>query len=441
MDSQSMSIKLRIDNCRAVHSATIDISGLTVVCGSNGVGKSTIATIAQDAIEVLLFFTGSLRLDIWRALSYNYLSPLCRLLSYVGIQLPQADPLVRVFDFSSDRRIGQDEWEQYYRDLKQSLGKIFSAREWRMMNTHDRYFMNFCQSLEVNTELSAVENRMSAKINEACVDSRMAADKPITYEDFTKNITSRVLWDGEVRLYEGDEVVWHYNGKESISNTSIESIKNVFYIESPIISIPNYVHGGFQFVDNLCTFPIGGVHVPRAAGDEITAEFARLFSGDVVLGKDQVGNPQWRYTRVDGKSFPLDMCASGFKSFSILSTLYKYNYLDRNTLLIIDEPEAHLHPAWIVEYAALLVRLVKKCGVRILVASHNPDMVNALKTFAMAIGISDKTSFYQAVEAGPDCRYQYDFEDRGLSIESVFDSFNSVYEMIADKAAILKGQK
>ena len=441
MDSQSMPIKVKIDNCRAVHSAEIDISGLTVVCGSNGVGKSTIATVVQDAIEVLMFFTGSLRLDIWRTLSYNYLTPLCRLLSYVGIQLPHADPLVRVFDFSSDRRIGQDEWEQYYRDLKQSLGKVFSAREWRMMNTRDRYFMNACHSLEVNAELSAVENMMSAKINKACEDSRMAADKPITYEDFTKTITSRVLWEGDVHLYEDDELVWHYKGKQSISNTSIESIKNVFYIESPIISIPSYAHGGFQFIDNLCTFPIGGVHVPRSGDDEIMAEFARLFLGEVVLGKDQVGNPQWRYARIDGRSFPLEVCASGFKSFSILSTLYKYNYLDRNTLLIIDEPEAHLHPEWIVEYAALLARLVKKYGVRILVASHNPDMVNALKTFALAIGISDRTKFYQAVEAGPDHLYQYDFESRGLSIESVFDSFNSVYEMIAAKAAILKGLK
>ncbi len=439
MANNVMRLKLEVEDCRAIKSASIEVSGLTVVCGSNGVGKSTLSRVLQDALEVLLFFKGSLRFVTWRNLFLEWLHPLVNLLNYLGIKLPANDPMVKVFHLESDRRMEVEEWDEYYLEVKQSLRKVFSAQEWRSLSPNDRYVINFCNSVGVDrVDASAIESRLSNKVEEAVIASREASIKSLTYEDFCVSINSKVLWEGEVHLYEGDELILHYNGKKSLVDKSVESIKNVFYIQSPMVSIPRYGFGGIIFADNLCTFPIGGTHVPKSTSDEFMAEFAKLVLGDVVLGKDQLGNPQWRYVREDGKSFPLEMCASGFKSFSILSTLYKYNYLDHNTLLIIDEPEAHLHPEWIVEYAAMIVRLVKKCGVRVLVASHNPDMVNSIKTFAMASGISDRTKFYQAVPAGDEYPYQYNFEDQGLSIENAFDSFNKVYDAIAAKANSLK---
>ena len=59
--------------------------------------------------------------------------------------------------------------------------------------------------------------------------------------------------------------------------------------------------------------------------------------------------------------------------------------------MIIEEPEARLHPKWQVEYAKILVQLVKK-GVKVLVTSHSPDFIEAISKFSEEI--KEKTKFY-----------------------------------------------
>lgn len=55
--------------------------------------------------------------------------------------------------------------------------------------------------------------------------------------------------------------------------------------------------------------------------------------------------------------------ATGVKSFAILQLLIKNGSLSDKTLLIMDEPESHLHPQWTVKYARLIVLLDKEVGI------------------------------------------------------------------------------
>ena len=71
--------------------------------------------------------------------------------------------------------------------------------------------------------------------------------------------------------------------------------------------------------------------------------------------------------------------ASGIKSFGILQLLEKTCFFDKRSLLIVDEPEVHLHPKWQVEYAKILVNLVKEGKTSVLVFSQSPFIVSAFK--------------------------------------------------------------
>ena len=105
-----------------------------------------------------------------------------------------------------------------------------------------------------------------------------------------------------------------------------------------------------------------------------------------------------------------------------MSQLLRNGWLDKETLLMIDEPEAHLHPQWIVEFARLLVKIHKELGVKVLVASHNPDMVAAIQSIAQKEEVIDKTVFYLA-QRGKD-EPHYVFSDKGTDISDIFTSFN-----------------
>ncbi|MCK5111589.1 MAG: AAA family ATPase [Arcobacteraceae bacterium] len=101
------------------------------------------------------------------------------------------------------------------------------------------------------------------------------------------------------------------------------------------------------------------------------------------------------YFHRDDKVYDLINVATGIKYFGLLQVLLDNNRLNLNTILILDEPEVHLHPKWQLKMAELIVELVKN-GVKILVNSHSPYMIEALQRYSELEKIEDKSNFYLA---------------------------------------------
>lgn len=87
--------------------------------------------------------------------------------------------------------------------------------------------------------------------------------------------------------------------------------------------------------------------------------------------------------------------ASGIKTFGLIQLLIQAGIIKERSLLVIDEPENHLHPEWQVKYAQLIVELVKN-NVYVVISSHSPYMIQALKVFSERSEITDRTNFYLA---------------------------------------------
>lgn len=97
----------------------------------------------------------------------------------------------------------------------------------------------------------------------------------------------------------------------------------------------------------------------------------------------------------NGKKLSVANLATGSKMFSIVKLLLEKGELDSSTMLILDEPEAHLHPMWQNSFAEIIVLLVKELGVNILLTTHSPNFVLALDAFMRKHEIQEKTNFYQ----------------------------------------------
>jgi hypothetical protein len=148
-----------------------------------------------------------------------------------------------------------------------------------------------------------------------------------------------------------------------------------------------------------------------------------IIKGDAYLEKDPVtGLKYYIYEREDGSKFNLLEVATGIKSFGILQMLLKKDVLNSNTLLIMDEPEVHLHPQWIIEFARLIVLLNKHIGVKFFIASHNPDMVAAIKYIGEKEKIDNNINFYLAQKQ--ENSFTYSYLHTGTDIEALFESFN-----------------
>ena len=118
------------------------------------------------------------------------------------------------------------------------------------------------------------------------------------------------------------------------------------------------------------------------------------------------------------------------RSIAAILMLDKCGLLQSDSLLIIDEPEVHLHPQWVVEMAHVLVYLAKSRKVRVFVTTHSPDMVHALRDFAENDGLASNTRFYLAKEDGEQ-KGQFRYEDLGMNIGPIFTAFNKAKDKIA----------
>lgn len=133
---------------------------------------------------------------------------------------------------------------------------------------------------------------------------------------------------------------------------------------NPITGVPKYYHDmGIQLRQS---YP----------GEPICPDVLKKLTGDSVLGgRVAVGESGDLFFQSNkGKRYPLRMAATGIANLGMLALLIEKNLLDQNTLLFVDEPEAHLHPAWQVEMAEALYALSQK-GVKVVIATHSTNII------------------------------------------------------------------
>ena len=118
----------------------------------------------------------------------------------------------------------------------------------------------------------------------------------------------------------------------------------------------------------------------------------------IIGGEFKMDGQKFTYNKYfTGKVLQVDLAntAFGVKSFGILQLLNNNGYLNKKYVLILDEPEVHLHPVWQLKYAEIVAKLVKH-GICVVVNSHSPYMIEALKVYSEKEDIADKTNFYLA---------------------------------------------
>lgn len=122
---------------------------------------------------------------------------------------------------------------------------------------------------------------------------------------------------------------------------------------------------------------------------EINEHFNRVIPGTFEF------TSEGDYYVINGSKLKISNLATGSKMFSIIKVLLDKGEIDNTTMLILDEPEAHLHPMWQNAFAEIIVMLVKKLGVNILLTTHSPNFMLALDAYMRKYDISEITNFYQ----------------------------------------------
>lgn len=405
-----------LSDYRAIKKAEIALDGLTVLAGENGSGKSTLSETLYRLTKVLTEYeqlidkkaTG----DIYSAI---------RPLQEVDIVLQRYVHREQNSDFQIEEilhltkkiletknLISAEEYAlkliEKYRELLTKAFEVTRNKEF----LRSRLMTIFETEQEMSDDKSFVEdvfNKMEDEIENIAKTARLDKidRKRKTFVDLMPRIdisNSQLSEDG-VELLDQN----HFN--------QLINIKRVIYYKT------------YELMDYLGDKPSdfhSYLFETLTQEERLLSMRLRLILGGTIDRGETLWRDQLLYHRDDGLEIPLKQAATGLISFSYLARLLENGYLKKDTLLIIDEPEAHLHPKWIVEYARILVLLQKQIGTKILISSHNPDMVAAIDAIARKEGVSERTNFYFAKPSDTN-KYKYIFE-RQDNIGSIFDSFN-----------------
>ena len=117
-------------------------------------------------------------------------------------------------------------------------------------------------------------------------------------------------------------------------------------------------------------------------------QLAQDFEEEMTKGKiisisqteDGYAFPLIRYS-YRGTDIPLHRSSSSVSELAPLFLYLKY-VIEPNSILIIEEPEAHLHPGNQRTMARLLVRLVRK-GVNVIITTHSEYLLEQLRNFIL----------------------------------------------------------
>lgn len=130
---------------------------------------------------------------------------------------------------------------------------------------------------------------------------------------------------------------------------------------------------------------------------ELQSKYRKVFDkiNDIVPGEFAQTSDGYFYVR-EGVPLSVRNLATGSKMFFIIKKLLLNGLIDHNTMLILDEPESHLHPEWINKFAEILVLLVKDVKVNVLLTTHSPNLMLALNVYAKKMELNDDAHFYLA---------------------------------------------
>jgi len=113
------------------------------------------------------------------------------------------------------------------------------------------------------------------------------------------------------------------------------------------------------------------------------AALAGLLGGAIAF---DTRSDQWLFTQ-GANTYTMGVTAEGIRKIGILDVLLGNHYLDRNSVVFIDEPGSALHPAAIAQLLDIVALLADQ-GVQFFMASHSYFVVKKLFLIAQARGWS-----------------------------------------------------
>lgn len=372
-------MRLKLQNIGIIEEADINVDGITLIAGQNDSGKSTVGKVLYAIIKGFNQNINLFQEEKNGMMTYSYQEILKDLKKeFNDISKHQTKEINKEWILHIEELIAKNITND---NLKKSIQENF---EYLKENFEKGY--NTIEQKEdeidlwINSEITTLENVFNTTKKETIIEIEDLLGNAKIEERFKSIPTEKIYTklDSNLETY----------------------YKEVFFVESPLII--NESLQKFIGKDNIQNYQ-------RNRQDELAKSLSNQKTGneldysktynkisEIINGEIKISLLEGlRYSK-NNKDIEIKNTAVGIKSFGIIQLLLKNNRLNNRSLLIIDEPEVHLHPTWQVKYAEILVVLSKELDVPMLLTSHSPYFIEALEAYTKKYKYESSTNFYFA---------------------------------------------
>lgn len=429
-------MELRIRNIGKIRDANILIDGITVLAGENDTGKSTVGKVLY-----CLFNSGyelEKKIDQGREASLERIINFTVREFYDGYKVNDISNFIKILSSLNTDNITED-------DVTALSGLLSEFDLPYAFNKKNKIFNGFSVSEVV--ELRRAYDRIMEIPVDGLVNAMVQSNLNKEFHDAINNIHYDEL--GSVSLISKSfdiDVEIENNKVTKCEMTSLVSAP--IYIDDPFaldsINIINAIYTYNEVMPSMghqkdLRYKLAMINkepdietimleiVNNKILEKVWAQFESIKIGSIKINSD---NKQSQYImRDEDVKFNLDSVSTGVKSFAILKQLLVSGLLNKKGVLILDEPEVHLHPKWQMLYAEIIVLLQKYYKLNILINTHSPYFLRAIEVYSNKYDVDDECKYYLTSAA-----------DNGFDavISDVTHNINLIYEVLARPFELLQ---
>lgn len=431
---KGLEMRLNIRDFAKIKEAEIIVDGITVIAGENNTGKSTVGKIIFSIFHALSGIEDKIvdeRLkeieSTNRLILQNFFSSLDISRSLIGSNVMRISrrinlQLKRSLDEKKDisileiediivkciKRLGNaavpadlEEWRDTIRELIQNTNEILCLPEESIIlevitRSFNQVFHNQINSLSDNKSMEAsLELEIKGRVNQI-----------LFRQNTCKHLSDEINIMHKAIYIDNPFIVDELSGYNDLNPMS-ELLKTILTED-----LKEDVFDGI----------IGTVRAKEKLSD-IYETLQSVVDGEIVLSSDEEF-----YLKNNNFIEPISFnnLSTGLKSFVILKMLLEKGGLKEKDVLILDEPEIHLHPQWQIVYAELIVLLQKYFDLSVIVTTHSPYFMDAINLFSYRYKIEEKVNYYLSSTEG-----------HRIVMQRVTDNIDLIYKKMASPIQML----
>lgn len=403
-------MRLELTNFAKIKNASIEIDGITIIAGNNNTGKSTIG-------KALFCMFNSLY-DIAEQVDDQRRK---RLYAVCTVSLRNT-----ILRYSFDKYRSTVRTRQLSQKICRAL--VLDLEEKDASNLTREIFKDCVKEALSDNGIELQEDAIDEYVETVypgVIETKEMKDEHIAHQLIYRFFSN--VFDGQIQNLE-------YNGKTEIQlqiknkkvsiafennecidwNPKIDILHNAFFIDDPFILDELKFNTDFniEYMSNsnmmrsfLLRRIIGQFKQEEQIIETVLAK-EKLKEVYKLLREIAPGNIS---TDLSDGTWALESAyynepimfgnlSAGLKAFVLLRLLLEKSILKDKDVLVLDEPEIHLHPEWQIKYAEIIVMLQKAFDLSIVVTTHSQEFLEAIELFSKKHRIQEKCNYYLAVQ-------------------------------------------